>query len=324
MKKILNSADTFVRDTMEGIEAAYGDRIELLGGDFRVLVSKYPRKKGKVGIVTAGGSGHLPLFLGYVGQGMLDGCAVGEVFASPSSEKMADMIRACDSGAGVLCLYGNYNGDIFNFRMACEDVEFDGIETRQLLGRDDVASSPKDAKDKRRGVAGIVYAYKVAGAAAGAGQGGESEAGERLLDAGIQTPRVSGGHGGEELVVVPGEGGLVGALGQGCAGGLETGNERAQRRGGGVEVVAHAPVHGQGVGDGRGARGPHGAGVGDEVARDQAQQRGLAAAVGADEAGPFAVADGEGDAGQQRLGGEGETEVGEGDRGHAELRSAGG
>ena len=164
---------------------------------------------------------------------------------------------------------------------------------------------------------------QVAGAAAGAGQGGESEAGERLLDAGLQAPRVGGGHGGEELVVVPGEGGLVGALGQGCAGGLEAGGERAQRRGGGVEVVARAPVHGQGVGDGRGARGPQGAGVGDEVARDQAQQRGLAAAVGADEAGPFAVADGEGDAGQQRLGGEGETEVGEGDRGHAELRSAG-
>ena len=129
-------------------------------------MSKYPRKEGKVGIVTAGGSGHLPLFLGYVGQGMLDGCAVGEVFASPSSGKMADMIRACDSGAGVLCLYGNYNGDIFNFLLACEDVEFDGIVTWQLLGRDEVASSPKEAKDKRRGVAGIVYAYKVAGAAA--------------------------------------------------------------------------------------------------------------------------------------------------------------
>lgn len=166
MKKILNSADTFVRDTMEGIEAAYGDRVELLGGDFRVLVSTHPKKEGKVGIVTAGGSGHLPLFLGYVGQGMIDGCAVGEVFASPSAEKMADMIRACDSGAGVLCLYGNYNGDIFNFRMACEDVEFDDIETRQLLGRDDVASSPAERADKRRGVAGIVYAYKIAGAAA--------------------------------------------------------------------------------------------------------------------------------------------------------------
>ncbi|RAX18919.1 MULTISPECIES: dihydroxyacetone kinase subunit DhaK [Actinomyces] len=166
MKKILNSADTFVRDTMEGIEAAYGDRVGLLDGDFRVLVSRYPAPEGKVGIVTAGGSGHLPLFLGYVGQGMLDGCAVGEVFASPAAEKMADMIRACDRGAGVLCLYGNYNGDVFNFRMACEDVEFDDIETRQLLGRDDVASSPKDRADKRRGVAGLVYAFKIAGAAA--------------------------------------------------------------------------------------------------------------------------------------------------------------
>lgn len=166
MKKILNSADTFVRDTMEGIAAAYGNRVELLDGDHRVLISKYPRKEGKVGIVTAGGSGHLPLFLGYVGQGMLDGCAVGEVFASPSAEKMGDLIRACDHGAGVLCVYGNYNGDIFNFRMACEDVEFDDIETRQLLGRDDVASATKDKADKRRGVAGIVYAYKIAGAAA--------------------------------------------------------------------------------------------------------------------------------------------------------------
>ena len=72
-----------------------------------MLISTHPKKEGKVGIVTAGGSGHLPLFLGYVGQGMIDGCAVGEVFASPSAEKMADMIRACDSGAGVLYLYGN-------------------------------------------------------------------------------------------------------------------------------------------------------------------------------------------------------------------------
>src|SRR5699024_1739095 len=99
----------------------------------------------------------------------LDGCAVGEVFASPSSEKMADMIRACDQGAGVLALYGNYNGDLFNFRMACADVEFADIETGQIRVRDDVASSPKENAAKRRGVAGLVYAYKIAGAAAAAG-----------------------------------------------------------------------------------------------------------------------------------------------------------
>lgn len=166
MKKILNTADTFVQDTMEGIVAAYGDRVGLLNDDYRVLVNKRPVQDGKVGIVTAGGSGHLPLFLGYVGDGLLDGCAVGEVFASPASEKMADMIRACDRGAGVLALYGNYNGDMFNFRMACEDVEFDDIETRQVRARDDVASSPRENASKRRGVAGLIYAYKVAGAAA--------------------------------------------------------------------------------------------------------------------------------------------------------------
>ncbi len=166
MRKIINSADTFVQDTMEGIIAAYGDKVKLLNDDFRVLLSNYPTQDGKVGIVTAGGSGHLPVFLGYVGKGLLDGCAVGEVFASPASEKMADMIRACDRGNGVLCLYGNYNGDIFNFRMACDEVEFDDIETRQVLVRDDVASSPKENADKRRGVAGMVYAFKVAGAVA--------------------------------------------------------------------------------------------------------------------------------------------------------------
>lgn len=166
MKKIINSVDSFVQDTMEGIIYAYGDKVKLLNDDFRVLVSNYPVKEGKVGIVTAGGSGHLPVFLGYVGKGMLDGCAVGDVFASPAADKMADMIRACDSGNGVLCLYGNYNGDIFNFRMACEEVEFDDIETATVLIRDDVASSPKENADKRRGVAGMVYAFKIAGAAA--------------------------------------------------------------------------------------------------------------------------------------------------------------
>jgi dihydroxyacetone kinase-like protein len=166
MRKIINKAEDFVDEMMDGIIAAYGDRVQILNGDKRILLSAYPKKKGKVGIVTGGGSGHLPLFLGYVGQGMLDGCAVGNVFASPSSQKMADMIRACDSGNGVLCLFGNYGGDVMNFEMAREMVEFDDIKTTTALGRDDVASSPPETADKRRGVAGIVFAYKIAGAAA--------------------------------------------------------------------------------------------------------------------------------------------------------------
>ena len=166
VKKIMNDADDFVRETMEGIVAAYGEQVTLLDGDFRILVRTGEHTPGKVGLVTAGGSGHLPLFLGYVGAGLLDGCTVGEVFASPPAETMAAMIRHADAGAGVLCLYGNYNGDKFNFAMACEEVEFDDIETRQVLGRDDVASSPPENADRRRGVAGLIYGFKVAGAAA--------------------------------------------------------------------------------------------------------------------------------------------------------------
>lgn len=166
MKKIINNPENFVDDTMKGVMKAYKGKLTLLNGDPRIVLSAYPKKAGKVGIVTAGGSGHLPLFLGYVGQGMLDGCAVGNVFASPSAQKMADMIRACDSGSGVLCLFGNYGGDVMNFEMAREFVEFDDIKTTVALGRDDVASSSKATAEKRRGVAGIVYAYKIAGAAA--------------------------------------------------------------------------------------------------------------------------------------------------------------
>jgi dihydroxyacetone kinase-like protein len=166
MKKIMNESQNFVDEVMVGIELAYNDRIHLLDGDKRILVSSYPKKKGKVGIVTAGGSGHLPVFLGYVGSGLLDGCAVGNVFASPSAKKMAAMIKGCDDGNGVLCLYGNYGGDKMNFEMACEMVEMDDIVTESVLVADDVASSPKELAQKRRGVAGMVFAFKIAGAAA--------------------------------------------------------------------------------------------------------------------------------------------------------------
>jgi dihydroxyacetone kinase-like protein len=120
--------------------------------------------------MTGGGSGHLPLFLGYVGTGMLDGCAVGDVFQSPSPEQILAITKEIDSGAGVLYIYGNYNGDIFNFDMAAEMADFEeGIRTETVIAGDDVASaapSKPDEKNKRRGVAGIFFVYKCAGAAA--------------------------------------------------------------------------------------------------------------------------------------------------------------
>ncbi len=184
MKKIMNAADKFVDETLEGIVAAHPDRVKLSPNSNRVVLNAHPVKDGKVGIVTAGGSGHLPVFLGYVGDGLLDGCAVGNVFASPAASAMASMIRDCDRGAGVLCLYGNYNGDKLNFNMACEEVDFDDIKTSTVLVMDDVASSPPQNADKRRGVAGMVYAFKVAGAAAvkGLDLAGVAAAAQMALD----------------------------------------------------------------------------------------------------------------------------------------------
>ena len=170
MKKIMNDAKNFVAECMDGIELAYGDQIKVLGEDRRILVRNHQEKTGKVAIVTAGGSGHLPVFLGYVGKGMLDGCAVGNVFASPSSENMLQMIKEVNQGRGVLCLYGNYGGDKMNFHMAEELADFEDIPTAEVLVCDDVASRPIEEKEMRRGVAGMVYAFKIAGAAADQGK----------------------------------------------------------------------------------------------------------------------------------------------------------
>lgn len=166
MKKIINSPEMFEDETLAGIVAAYGEKVSLLDQNKRVLYSKYPAPDRKVGIVTGGGSGHLPVFLGYVGQGLLDACAVGNVFASPSAQTMADAIAQVDRGSGVLCLYGNYGGDNLNFDMACEIADMNDIKTKIVVVADDVASSPKETAEKRRGVAGMVYAFKIAGAAA--------------------------------------------------------------------------------------------------------------------------------------------------------------
>ena len=163
MRKILNDPNNFVEEMIEGICMAHPEQLKMVDGDFRAIVRAH-KKENKVGIVTAGGSGHLPTFMGYVGEGLLDGCAIGDVFASPSASKMAKVIEACDSGKGVLCLFGNYGGDKLNFAMAAEEAEFNDIETESVIVSDDIASS--EEFEKRRGVAGMVYAFKVAGAAA--------------------------------------------------------------------------------------------------------------------------------------------------------------
>ena len=160
MKKIINKKEDYVKELVNGIVKAHSDKVKLLNDDFRILVKK-EKSQDKVGLVTGGGSGHLPLFLGYVGEGMLDACAIGNVFASPSSKKMYEAIKYVDSGKGVLCVYGNYGGDKMNFSMARDESSFDDIEVEEVIVSDDIASS--NDKKSRRGVAGLVYAYKIAG-----------------------------------------------------------------------------------------------------------------------------------------------------------------
>jgi len=168
MKKFLNVPEQFVGEMLEGIYAAHPQQLTFAGGDPHCVVTARP-VKGKVGIASGGGSGHLPLFLGYVGAGLLDGCAVGGVFQSPSADQMLEVTKAINQGAGVFYIYGNYSGDIMNFDMATEMADLEGIKVLSLVGNDDVASSPKGQEHKRRGVAGIFFIYKAAGAAAAEG-----------------------------------------------------------------------------------------------------------------------------------------------------------
>jgi dihydroxyacetone kinase-like protein len=166
MKKFLNKPEDFVDEMIKGIIAAHPDQLTYVENDLRCVVKSGEKKKGKVGLATGGGSGHLPLFLGYVGEGLLDGCSVGGVFQSPSAEQMLNVTKAIDTGAGVLYIYGNYGGDILNFDMAAEMAEVEDIKVLSLVGADDVASASKGEAHKRRGVAGIFFVYKIAGAKA--------------------------------------------------------------------------------------------------------------------------------------------------------------
>jgi dihydroxyacetone kinase-like protein len=166
VKKILNEPFAYVDEMLEGFCAAHPEYYRQTGPQGRVIVRPDAPIEGKVGIVSGGGSGHLPIFIGYVGMGLLDGAAVGDVFSSPSVEQMAEVMRAVHGGAGVLRIYGNYGGDIMNFDMAGEMLEMEDIDATTVLLTDDVASAGPEEQEKRRGVAGMVYAFKIAGAKA--------------------------------------------------------------------------------------------------------------------------------------------------------------
>jgi dihydroxyacetone kinase len=162
MKKIINNPRNVVQEAIEGYMYAYKDsltKVENVNGIIRKDINN------KVAIVTGGGSGHEPLFLGFVGEGLADGVAIGNVFAAPTPNTVQDVAKAVDQGKGVLFVYGNYAGDVLNFDMAAELLDFEDIQTRTVLVADDVASAPEERKSDRRGIAGDVFVIKIAGAA---------------------------------------------------------------------------------------------------------------------------------------------------------------
>lgn len=167
MQRILNDPDYIVDEMVQGYLKAHKDIVEGTSNT-RVVKSTFSTTD-RVGVVTGGGSGHKPAFVGYVGKNMCDAVAIGEVFSSPPALAFLDAFRVANSNKGVACLYGNYSGDNMNVKIATKMAKKEGIEVKTVVANDDVASAPKDQKDKRRGVAGEVLMWKVGGAKAALG-----------------------------------------------------------------------------------------------------------------------------------------------------------
>ena len=183
MKKIINSVDTIVHDMIEGYVAAHSDRVSLSSNP-RVVVRATKKNKGKVGLVIGNGSGHEPIAMGWIGEGLLDVNVVGEIFAAPSPDLIVDGIKAADFGAGTILLVSSHAGDILNSEVAIEDARDFGIDVRPILMYDDISSAPKGQETERRGAPGTMFIYKVVGAAAEEGRdiGDLVSLGERVRD----------------------------------------------------------------------------------------------------------------------------------------------
>lgn len=168
MKKLINNPSDVVTEMLLGLSKSNPNLV--YSNDGLEVISRKVKKVNKVGLVSGGGSGHEPAHAGYVGTGMLDAAVAGNVFASPSPDRIIEGIKAADSGAGVLMIIKNYSGDIMNFQMAGELAEMEGIKTDFVVTKDDVAVQDSTYTTGRRGIAGTVFVHKIAGAAAEAGK----------------------------------------------------------------------------------------------------------------------------------------------------------
>ena len=164
-KKLINNPDHIIEEMLEGVLAAHPDHLFQIDGQPRSIIARHGPRTDKVGLMIGGGSGHEPTFLGFVGKGLADAAAIGNVFASPPPDPALQCAKAISGGAGVLFMYGNYAGDVMNFDMAAEMAAMDDIEVRTVLTTDDVASAAPENRSDRRGVAGNFFIFKAAGAA---------------------------------------------------------------------------------------------------------------------------------------------------------------
>ncbi len=173
MQRILNNPDNIVDEMLAGFVKCHSDIVKHVvtseDNPRGVVAAADAPRAGKVGIVTGGGSGHKPAFVGYVGKNMCDAVAVGEICSSPTALAFLEAFRAANGGQGVACLYGNYSGDNMNVKMAVKMAAKEGLEVKTVVANDDVASAPKDQRDKRRGVAGEIFMWKCGGAKAAQG-----------------------------------------------------------------------------------------------------------------------------------------------------------
>ena len=167
MQRVLNNPDNIVEEMLEGFLKAHPDLVEATDNP-RAVKSVYPTQ-GRVAVVTGGGSGHKPAFIGFCGENLCDGIAVGEICSSPTAKAFLDTFTAVDGGKGVACLYGNYSGDNMNVKMAVKMAKKQGLTVKTVVCNDDVASAPFAEREKRRGIAAEMIMYKCGGAMAATG-----------------------------------------------------------------------------------------------------------------------------------------------------------
>lgn len=169
MKKIINDKDKIISQMLNGLQKANEDKVKI-NEELKIVYRKDLPIKGKVGLISGGGSGHEPAHAGYVGDGMLDCAICGEIFTSPTPDQVLEAIKLADSGEGVFMVIKNYTGDVMNFEMAKDMAEMEGIKVDYIIVNDDVAVEDSTYTTGRRGIAGTIFVHKVLGAMARSGK----------------------------------------------------------------------------------------------------------------------------------------------------------